>query len=125
MRTHRIVSRHFPSLFDDLEGPTSSSPVSLVSDESRHIDEISTQIDCVDRHPTNQCQCKITAFERTHCANCVPVPARTPTSIQYVSEAVDSSDLPTTLVAPVFPTGVNTDTPTGRTQRSNRDGICV
>ena len=87
------------------------------------------------RHPTNHCECKITVIEGTHCSDCnlshpesivfdnssgmrPTVPVGKPTSIRYDSEAFDSSDLTTGIVAPVFPTGVSSDTPAERIQRS-------
>ena len=74
------------------------------------------RIDDAHRHPTTDCECKITVIEGTHCKSTVP--SRTPISIQYGSEAVESFDLPTILFAPIFPTGVSIATPTDRIHRS-------
>ena len=89
MRVHRLVSLHFPRLFDDLEWPTSSSPISLDPEGLIHIDEVTTKIECtcVHRNPTNGVS-KTTTVEGTHWS----VPVRTPISIQYVLEASESFD---------------------------------
>ena len=116
--SYPIVSRPFPQLFDDLEGPFSTPP--SVND-CIHTDMITSTLHSDDGHPTTNCVCKITEIEGTHCKTCklehhisvvldmtlmttVLVPVRTPISTLY-PRITAGSHLPTLVSAPKLSPG--------------------